>query len=33
MKMNFEYVSALEYEVRALRAQVKAYKSGKPTVP
>lgn len=28
MKINFEYVSALEYEVRALRAQIKAYKSG-----
>lgn len=28
MKINFEYVSALQYEVRALRAQVQAYKSG-----
>lgn len=28
MKINFEYVSALQYEVRALRAQVQAFKSG-----
>lgn len=28
MKINFEYVSALQYEVKALRAQVKAYESG-----
>ena len=28
MRINFEYVSALQYEVRALRAQVQAYRSG-----
>lgn len=28
MKIKFEYVSALQYEVKALRAQVKAYESG-----
>ena len=28
MKINFEYVSDLQYEVRALRAQVQAFKSG-----
>lgn len=28
MKINFEYVSALQYEVKALRARVKAYESG-----
>lgn len=28
MKINFEYFTALQYEVKALRAQVKAYESG-----
>lgn len=28
MKINFEYVSALQYKVKALNAQVKAYESG-----
>lgn len=28
MKINFEYVTSLQYEVRALRAQIKAYESG-----
>ena len=28
MNINFQYVSALQYEVRALRAQLQAYKSG-----
>lgn len=28
MKIDFQYVSALQYEVRALRAQVKAHQSG-----
>ncbi len=28
MKINFEYFTALQYEVKSLRAQVKAYESG-----
>lgn len=28
MKINFEYVTALQYEVKALRARVEAYESG-----
>ena len=28
MRIDFEYVSNLQYEVKALRAQVKAYESG-----
>ena len=28
MRINFEYVTALQYEVKALRAKIKAYESG-----
>ena len=28
MKINFEYVTNLQYEVKALRAKVKAYETG-----